>query len=144
DHEYQRFRQRGPISVFGDPNQERGMHSTGFVGEYRVDVGADLSLGGSVRHDQNSAFRDVTTYRGSASYRLPVLGTVASLAYGTGQKAPTFIERFGFSFGGLFGPTFIGNPALRPEESRGWEAGLTHAFAAERVRLSATWFSERL
>ncbi|MEX2479663.1 MAG: TonB-dependent receptor [Gammaproteobacteria bacterium] len=144
DHEYQRFRQRGPVSVFGDPNQTRGMHNTGFVGEYRLDIAADLSLGGSVRHDENSDFKDVTTYRGSATWRLPVIGSALTLAYGTGQKAPTFLERFGFATGGLFGPTFIGNAALEPETSRGWEVGLAHAFLANTLRVSATWFSERL
>jgi len=144
DHEYQRFEQRGPVTIFGDPNQTRGMHNTGFVGEYRLDIADDLSLGGSVRHDDNTDFRDITTYRGSATWRLPVTGSVLTLAYGTGQKAPTFLERFGFSTGGLFGPTFIGNAGLEPEKSKGWEAGIAHSFFADAVRISATWFSEDL
>ncbi|MCB1746395.1 MAG: TonB-dependent receptor [Gammaproteobacteria bacterium] len=144
DHEYQRFRQRGPVTPFGDPNQERGMHNTGITGEYRATLAGQLDLAGSVRRDLNSDFRDVTTYRGSAAWRTPWFGSVVSLAYATGQKAPTFIERFGFASGGLFGPVFIGNAGLEPEHSRGWEVGLRQPLWGDRLHLAVTWFAERL
>jgi len=144
DHEHDEFVQRGPVSVFGDPNQRRGMNSTGLVGEYRVDLPHELGLSASVRHDFNSDFRDVTTYRIAAAWRYRPTGTGFNLAYGTGQKAPTFIERFGFSSGGQFGPTFVGNNALKPEHSRGWEVGVTQPLWQERLRLNATYFNERL
>ncbi len=39
------------------------MDATGLVGEYRVDLPHALGLSASVRHDFNSDFRDVTTWR---------------------------------------------------------------------------------
>lgn len=144
DHERDEFVQRGPVSPFGDPNQRRHMDATGLVGEYRVDLPFELGLSGSVRHDFNSDFRDITTYRTAAAWRYTPTGTAFNLAYGTGQKAPTFIERFGFSSGGQFGPSFIGNAGLKPEHSRGWEVGVSQALWQERLRLSATYFNERL
>lgn len=144
DYERDEFVQRGPVTPFGDPNQRRHMDATGLVGEYRVDLPLNLGLSGSVRHDFNSDFRDVTTYRAAASWRYAPTDTVFNLAYGTGQKAPTFIERFGFSSGGQFGPTFIGNSALKPEHSHGWEVGVTQLLWQDRLRFNATYFNERL
>ncbi len=144
DVEHQAFRQRGPVTIFGDPNQDRSLDNTGWVGEYHVDFGDHVTLGGSVRHDDNSDFADATTWRASALWRIAPTASVLSVTYATGQKAPTFTERFGFASGGLFGPVFIGNAGLKPERARGWEVGLSQPFAGGRVRLDATWFSERL
>ena len=144
DHEHDEFVQRGPLSIFGDPNQRRNMGATGLVGEYRVDLPWDLGLSASVRHDFNSDFRDVTTYRVAAAWRYVPSATAFNFSYGTGQKAPTFIERFGFSFGGQFGPNFQGNSALKPEHSRGWEVGVSQPLWQERLRINATYFNERL
>ena len=41
---------------------------------------------------------------------------------------------------GIFG----GNPNLRPEESRGWEAGFEQALFAGKARVGATWFQSRI
>jgi len=142
DHEYQRFVQRGVATAWGDPNQRRGMHSTGVVAEYHADLLQSFSLSASVRRDLNSDFKDVTTYRTAVSALVPRTQTRLHAAYATGQKAPTFIERFGYSSGG---PTvFIGNPGLEPERSRGWEVGVAQSLWSERASLSLTWFQENL
>lgn len=144
DYEQQRFRQRGPVTVFGDPNQDRDYQNLGYVGEYRVVLADATTLGASGRWDDYSVFADVGTYRAFVVHELPAYGTTLNAAYATGQKAPTFFERFGFSSGGLFAPTFIGNGALRPETSRGWEIGILQKLRDERVMIGATWFNERL
>jgi vitamin B12 transporter len=144
DYEQQRFRQRGPVTIFGNPNQDRDYQILGYAGEYRLTVADNTTLGASGRWDDNSEFADVGTFRVFATHDFTRSGTTVSAALATGQKAPTFFDRFGFSFGGLFSPTFIGNAGVRPETSRGWEVGLTQALLAERVALGVTWFSERL
>ena len=58
-------------------------------------------------------------------------------AYGEGIAQPTFYDLYGF-----FPGSFTGNPALQPEHSRGWEAGIV--WREERWELAATWFSARL
>jgi vitamin B12 transporter len=81
-------------------------------------------------------FADATTVRASALVR-PAPGWRLHAAYGEGIAQPTFYDLFGF-----FPGSFAGNPALKPESSRGWEAGVrweSGAFAA-----GTTVFSNRL
>jgi vitamin B12 transporter len=58
-------------------------------------------------------------------------------SYGEGIAQPTFYDLFGF-----FPGSFVGNPALTPEHSRGWEAGI--AWNDARFSVGATYFSARL
>ena len=139
DHEKEEFAQRGAASLFGDPNQDQDLRTTGYVVEYRVSPRQAWHISTSVRHDQSSVFDSVTTYRLSTSYALADGRTWLRGAYGTGQKSPTFIERFGF-----FADAFLGNADLEPEQSEGWEIGLDRTFLDDRVTLSATYFDEIL
>ena len=142
DFEERYFKQRGPISFGADPNQNRKVDTLGYIGEYRVRLFDATTISGSVRHDDNSDFDSVTTFRVSLSHRLSPWGTVISGAYGTGQKDPTFFDRFGFSAGGFF--PFVGNSNLKPEKSKGWEVSVQQPLFGDRLTLGATVFSERL
>ena len=144
DYERQTFRQRGPVSIFGDPNMRHALQVFGYAGEYRLTVLQNSTLTVSGRWDDNDSFADIGTWRVAFSQVFPATGTTLSTAYGTGQKAPTFYDRFGFSTNGLFSPVFIGNPNLEPEKSRGWELGLQQALWQDRLRIGATYFNERL
>jgi vitamin B12 transporter len=90
----------------------------------------------AVRHDSFSAFADATTYRASLLLR-PVRGLSLHAAYGEGIAQPSFYDLYGF-----FPGSFVGNPALTPEKSHGWEAGA--GWRDESISLDATWFSTRL
>jgi len=142
DYEERYFKQRGPISFGADPNQNQRVDTIGYVGEYRLRLFESTTVSASVRHDDNSDFDNVTTFRVSLSQRVSPWGTVISGCYGTGQKDPTFFDRFGFSSGGFF--PFVGNSNLKPEKSRGWEISVRQPLFEERVTLGATVFSERL
>ncbi|MCW6533327.1 TonB-dependent receptor [Sphingomonas sp. MMSM24] len=111
--------------------------TTGFVAEYELTVDQRLSLGASARIDQYSRFKGAETYRATASYLLPT-GTRLHAAYGTGIKAPTLTELFGYSTG-----QYIGNPNLQPERSKGWEAGVEQIFAGGNAKIGATYFDNR-
>ncbi len=115
------------------------MDTTGFVFEGRTRFWEDLYLSAAVRHDSNSDFDDVNTWRVTSLYTFEQAGTQLHADFGTGQKAPTFTERFSF-----FPAFFIGNPELKPEKSRGWEFGLNQPFADGRWAIQATYFKERL
>ena len=115
------------------------MDTTGFVFEGRTRFWEDLYLSAAVRHDSNSDFDDVNTWRVTSLYTFAETGTQLHADFGTGQKAPTFTERFSF-----FPAFFIGNPELKPEKSRGWEFGLNQPFADGRWAIQATYFKERL
>lgn len=135
DHEHEDFTQAGTASPFGDPNQDQSMRTTGYALEYLVQPVELLSLSLGARRDHNSDFRDVTTWRSTAAWRFPQAGTRLRGAAGTGQKSPTFIERFGY-----FTDQFIGNPALKPERSRSWEIGADQKLGKGAASLGVTYF----
>jgi len=139
DHEQETFRQRGAATLFGDPNQDQRLRTTGYVLEYRLSPTDALNLSAAARHDQSSAFDSATTYRLTAAYALDDARTRLRGSFGTGQKSPTFIERFGF-----FADAFVGNPALEPETSKGWEIGVDRTYFDGRLVLGVTYFDEQL
>jgi vitamin B12 transporter len=135
EHEAEDFRARDQV-FFGGTDQDRARSLTAVVGEWRAEWSDAFATDLAVRHDSFSAFRDATTFRASALVR-PVADWRLHAAYGEGIAQPTFFDLFGF-----FPGSFVGNPALKPESSRGWEAGVRwegSAFAA-----GATAFSNRL
>jgi vitamin B12 transporter len=143
NHERQTFRQRGAAEdFFGslyDPNQDQAIHSTAYVAEYLATVGRHVSLSAGVRHDDNSDFDDASTWRTTAAWRLPTTGTRLHASYGTGQKAPTFVERFGF-----YPNQFVGNPALEPETSKGWDLGVEQRWLDGALIADVTYFRANL
>ncbi len=65
-----------------------------------------------------------------------ILGaTKLRASFGTGIKSPTLVEAFSpNSF-------FLGNPSLKPERARSFDAGVEQLFWRDRVRLEATFFA---
>jgi len=147
DHERQEFSQRGDVIVIDpddpaqdlNPNQDQDLDNTAAVLELLLSPFDRMSLSVSGRYDDNSDFADVGTYRATAAWTAASTGTRLHASYGTGQKAPTFIERFGF-----FPGQFVGNADLKPETSLGWEAGAEQPLWNDRLRISATYFRETL
>ncbi len=137
ERETEDFRQRGPI-LFGDPNQNQSRETDSVALEYRVVLWDDLTLGASVRHDDNSEFQNAYTRRFDASYRIPESATRLRASWGTAVKNPTFSERFGFY------TNFIGNPDLRPEKSTSWDMGVDQSLFDGRLMLGLTYFRARL
>jgi len=93
---------------------------------------ANLTIG--ARLEDNERFGTYVTYRAGASARLAErVRAVASV--GTGFKEPSFFENYATGF-------VRGNPDLRPEHSRSWEAGLEYRTPG-RVVLRGTYFGQR-
>ena len=109
---------------------------TGLAGEYALDLPWNMTLTSALRHDDNSGFADVTTWRETISQRFPSTGTRLHASIGTGVTNPTFTEQFGFFVG-----SFIGNPDLRPERSLGWDAGVEQGFWDRRLIVDVTYFA---
>jgi vitamin B12 transporter len=133
DYERQEFQN---TTAFSD-NSKHVLETYGYVASYDVTVDDRLALGASARIDHYSLFRSAATYRVTGSYLFPT-GTRIHAAYGTGIKAPGPTELFGFVDG-----VYIGNPNLKPEESKGWEAGLEQNFLNKAVTIGATYFRDR-
>lgn len=86
------------------------------------------------RLDENSAFGTFRTARVGAGWRIAE-GLRLRTSAGTAFKAPNFFENFAGGF-------TVGNPDLRPEESRSADLGID-ATLATGVRLSVTGFAQR-
>jgi vitamin B12 transporter len=99
--------------------------------QYLLGLFDSLYVTAGLRHDDNDAFGGNTTERVSAAYVVPDTGTTFRGSWGTAVKAPTLSQ--------LFDPSF-GNPALRPEETTGWDAGLEQKLWRDLVSAGVTYF----
>lgn len=83
------------------------------------------------RHDDYSVAGTADTYRVTTKYQVLETNTAFHGTIGTGFRAPSLAEYFGFG----------GNTGLRPEQSKGWDVGIEQAFDDERrFVVDATYF----
>jgi vitamin B12 transporter len=99
--------------------------------QYLLGLFDSLYVTAGLRHDNNDAFGANTTERVSAAYVVADTDTTIRGSWGTAVKAPTLSQ--------LFDPSF-GNPALQPEETTGWDAGIEQRLFGDRVTAGATYF----
>ncbi len=136
DWERERYRNTTPGGfAFTGRRQIRNL---GLVAEYGLVANDRLSFDAALRWDENSRFDDTLTYRVQGSYAFD-FGLRARAAAGSGIKNPGFFELFGFTDG-----RFIGNAALKPERSEGWEIGLEQTLAEGTITIGATYFESTL
>jgi len=138
DQENTDFKQRGTATPYGDPNQDQTYHDIGYAAEYvgQPLTGFTWTLSG--RLDDFSDFSNVFTWQLAASQHVTD-GFKLRGSVGTGSKAPTFTERFGY-----YPDYFIGNPDLKPEQSSGWELGLDSELGTDTLNLGLTYFDQTL
>ncbi len=129
DHRQVDFSQTGTPSFFGDPNQNQNYNVTGLAFEYRYQFTEKINANLSARNDDFNRFEDVSNFKLASSYRIND-GLRVRGSFGTGSKAPSFIERFGFTPN-----SFIGNPNLRPEESDSFEIALEKSWANSQLEI---------
>jgi vitamin B12 transporter len=135
EHEAEEFHARDE-DYFGATDQDRSRNLTALVGEWKAEWSARFSTDLAVRHDRFSAYPDATTVRAGALFA-PAKAWRLHAGYGEGIAQPTFYDLYGFYPG-----NFVGNSSLRPESSKGFEAGLRWSRGA--VALGATAYSSRL
>lgn len=134
EHDRETFRARETV-YFGASNQDRRRTHQAVTAEWRAEAGpivADLA----VRRDLFSAFEDATTLRASGLIGLGA-GLALAASYSEGIAQPTFFDLYGF-----FPGSFVGNPALKPESSRGYELSLRYRRAGLEAAL--TGYRQRL
>jgi iron complex outermembrane receptor protein/vitamin B12 transporter len=111
----------------------------------RADVPASLATIlnglGSAPYGGSVGFGTKVLPKVAAIYILPTrdLQAVVGVArikanYGFGIKAPSLVEAFSPN------QFFLGNPALRPERSRGYDIGIEQFFWKDRYRVEVTYF----
>ena len=90
---------------------------------------------GGARLEHSSTFGNKFTPRGAVTFRLPT-ETYFRLSLARGIKEPALIENFANeSF-------FVGNPALKPEKTDSFEAGLFRDWLGKRVRTEVSVFPQ--
>lgn len=106
--------------------------------EYLVSFG-NVSLTGALRHDDNDRFADATTWRVTGALDMPGIDARLHGSVGTAVTSPTFYELYGF-----FPNTFVGNPALKPESSTGFDIGIEKTFLDGDFVVDVTYFQADL
>lgn len=109
-------------------------------GQQSVTLFDDLSLTGGGRWEEYDSFGSIWTWRTAGAYRIERTGTVLRSSYGTGFRAPSFDDLYGFYPAFPPYPPYLGNPALRPETSEGWDAGIEQRLG-NAATLGLTWFA---
>jgi len=104
--------------------------------EWRIAPDWNLLVG--VRQDKFTDFDSVTTPRVSVRHTLGPWGLRAG--YGSAYRAPSVLEQYSRFTRGRF--VILGNPDLRPEENKTWEAAAS--FNASGMSGEAVYFSSRV
>ena len=137
EHERTRFEQRGEVG-FGDPNQRQQMSVNSLIADFQGRSIDRLTWLLSARYDDNSDFDSALSGRLSLAYRFSS-STLVRANLGTGRKAPTFIERFGF-----FPSQFIGDPDLKPEKSNSFDLGIDQLLLDNAVEIQLAVYYQNL
>ena len=134
DHESEEFRARD-TNFGGATNQNRDRKHHALTVEWRAE-GGPITGDFALRRDAFNRFKDATTIRASL---LADVGNGFSLAgsYGEGIAQPTFFDLYGF-----FPNSFVGNPGLEPEHSKGFEGSIR--YRSDRLGASLTAYRQRL
>ena len=118
---------------FGDINRAENLLA--FFAEDEWSPAAGVHLTGGLRSEDHDTFGRATTGRATGAWR-PAEGRLKLRAsYGTGFRSPGFLDLYGRS------AFYAGNPNLRPERARGWDAGVDLYLQPHDATLSATWFN---
>jgi len=94
--------------------------------------GLSFTLG--ARHDDHQTFGGKGTYKGALAYFFEKTGTKVRGSYGTGFRAPSLYQLY----------SSYGDPNLKPEESKGYDAGIDQELFDKKVLLSVTYFHNEI
>ena len=119
----------------GFSDQDRNREHRSLTFEWRGEA-KRLSGDLAIRRDSFNRFKDATAVRASLLARLGG-GFALAGSYSEGIAQPTFFDLYGF-----FPNDFLGNPSLKPESSRGFEASLRYRRGP--VTASLTGYRQRL
>jgi vitamin B12 transporter len=117
-------------------------NNTGTTVQYEASA-ERVSVVGGIRFENNGSFGFYAAPRVAASWLVssgPLNkdgfgSTRLRVSVGRGIKEPLLIQSYSPS------PSFLGNPNLKPERSRGFDVGLEQRFAGDRAAIEATYFA---
>ena len=94
----------------------------------------NLNITSGLRYDNYKLAGDIWTYRFTGAYLFAKSDTKIRASYGTAFQAPNLRKLYSLA------PYEIGNPNLKPETSRGWDAGFDQYLIKRKLIFSATYF----
>lgn len=130
------FETEGSVSAAPGSHDVYANDSRGLYLLTTAQLAAGTTLNAGVRYDDFDRWGEATTWRVGGAQVFAGTGTKLRLNYGTGFAAP----RPAYVVGG---PFYNPNPALQPEESRGWDVGVDQTLAAGRIVAGLTYFENR-
>jgi vitamin B12 transporter len=117
---------------FGNINKKQGLFAVFAQDEFSP--AENIFLTGGLRSDDFDTFGRATTGRATAAWLVAQRAVKLRASYGTAFRSPSFLDLYGRS------PFYVGNPNLRPEKARGWDAGIDYFLPQQRGTLGLTWF----
>jgi len=127
---YTSYSQWGPYST---SFAERTARNTAVYLQDRIEINKSFFATIGVRRDDHENFGSHTTWRIAPMYVVPSTQTRIRATYGTGYKSPSLYQLYSDS----------GNPDLKPEQSKSWDAGVEQPFWDGKATVSATYFHTR-
>jgi vitamin B12 transporter len=131
---YEYEREGGSIS-----GRDADRENHGFFVHKQQAIAGRIFLSGGIRLEQNSVFHTKLTPRGAASFQVTgqhgaLSSTFFRLSAARGITEPTLVQNFSKEF------YAVGNPALRPEKTSSYEAGIVQEWFNRRLRTEASAF----
>jgi vitamin B12 transporter len=111
------------------PLEEYATIDSGYV-QLQGEVASGLTLTAGDRYDRHNVYGGHSTDQVAAAWALNDGHTILRASFGQGFKAPSLYQLY----------SNYGNPALRPELSHSWDAGVEQHALDGRLMLSATYF----
>ena len=128
------------------PNSSASTHAFALSASDHQNWGERFFATVSGRYDMPDSFDNQFTYTIAPGYYHPETDTRVTVSYGTGFKVPSLYQRFGYTISQspFFLPSiYRGNPNLKAEKSRSWEAGIEQGLLDGMLRLGATYFDSK-
>ncbi len=133
DSEYSSQTAWGPyVSVF-PPNEET---LSGVYVQDQMRIANRFFATAGLRYDHHGRAGDALTYRLAPAYVIETTHTKLKATLGTAFKSPSLYQLYAPAT--MYGK--IGNIGLRPEQSRGWDAGFEQQFWGGRFLVGLTYF----
>ena len=126
----------GPWGPYSSLFPRQGAGTVGVYVQDSLRLAGRLFATAGFRVERHSRTGTAITYRLAPAYVFKATQTKLRASFGTGFKSPSLYQLY--APGTAFGP--IGNSGLRPERSRGWDAGFEQPFFGGRTRAALTYF----
>jgi len=115
---------------FGGPASIADARLDSFYGQLSATPVNGLTLTAGARFDDSKTFGGKTVLAANGVLSPNDGATTVRASYGEGFKVPSLFQLF----------SNFGNTTLKPESSKGWDAGITQKLLDGAIEVGATWF----